>query len=68
MTKAGASRDTNHKLVIHREDLTRSSTYILSDPYNLIVPQQCVWYHLSMHLVTRGLQFHYQLRMESFLF
>lgn len=68
MTKTGASRATNHKSVIHPEDLERISSYFLSAPYNPIVLRQCVWYHLSIHLVTRGLEFHHQLRTDSFLF
>lgn len=68
MTKTGESRATNHKPVIHPEDLERISSYFLSAPYNPIVLRQCVWYHLSIHLVTRGLEFHHQLRTDSFLF
>ncbi|XP_061176184.1 uncharacterized protein LOC133185142 [Saccostrea echinata] len=68
LTKTGASRTTNHKTVIHPEDLQRISTYFLSAPHSPIVLRQCVWYNLSIHLVTRGLEFHHQLLMDSFQF
>lgn len=30
--------------------------------------RQCVWFNLSVHLVSRGLEFHHQLRKDSFNF
>ena len=68
MTKTGASRATNHKAIIHAEDLERISSYFRTAPHSPIVLRQCVWYNLSLHFVTRGLEFHHQLRMDSFQF
>lgn len=59
---------TNHKSVTHSENLKQITTYFHSAPYNPIVLRQCVWYYSSIHLVTRGLEFHHQLRTDSFLF
>ena len=66
MTKNGASRATNHKAIIHAEDLERISSYFRTAPHSPIVLWQCVWYNLSLHFITRGLEFHHQLRTDSF--
>lgn len=36
--------------------------------FSLLVLQQCVWFNISVHLVSHGLVFHHQLRTESFNF
>ena len=33
-----------------------------------IILRQCVWYNLSIHFVSRGLEFHQQLKQDSFDF
>ena len=68
MTKTCASRATNHKAVIHSEDVDRISSYFHTAPHSPIVLRKCVWYNLSLHFVTHGLEFHHQLRMDSFQF
>lgn len=68
MTKTASSMATNHKAVIHPEDLTQISTCLLSAPHSPIVLRQCVLYNLSIRLVTRDLEFHHQMRIKSFLF
>ena len=52
----------------HSEDLDRISSYFHTAPHSPIVLSKCVWYNLSLHFVTRGLEFHHQLRMDSFQF
>ena len=60
--KSGLSRPTQHKAaaVIEPEDLRKISTYFNSseDP---VILRMHVWYNLSVHFVSRGLEFHQQL-------
>mgnify|MGYP003685834577 CR=1 FL=1 len=44
------------------------SSYFHTAPHFPIVLRQYVWCNLSLHFVTRGLEFHQQLRMDSFQF
>jgi hypothetical protein len=67
-TKTGASRTTLHKDVINTKDLQRTSSYFKCAPSSPVVLQQCVWYNLSIHFISSGLEFHHQLRMDSFHF
>lgn len=68
MTKIGASRPTKHKDIINSQDLQKISSYLRAATFSPLVLRQCVWYHLSIHFVTRGLEFHHQLRRDSFQF
>ena len=34
----------------------------------LFILRHCVWYNIAIHFVTRGIEFHHQLRKDSFLF
>ncbi|XP_069140542.1 uncharacterized protein [Argopecten irradians] len=64
----GASRATKHKEVIPENDMKKISTYLqgsLNSPYIL---RQAVWFNLALHFVSRGLEFHKQLRLDSFAF
>ncbi|KAK3106038.1 hypothetical protein FSP39_011471 [Pinctada imbricata] len=63
----GLSRPTKHKDVISTPDLHLINTYLHSDT-NPIVLRHKVWYDLSVHFVSRGLELHPQLHMDSFKF
>lgn len=68
MTQIGASRPTKHKEVINPEDLSKIASYLRAAKFSPLVLRQCVWYHLSIHFISRGLEFHHQLRRDSFNF
>ncbi|KAK3104431.1 hypothetical protein FSP39_001869 [Pinctada imbricata] len=65
--KMGLSKPTQHKPVITPNDLSNISTYLMSD-LNPVILRYRVWYDLSIHFVSRGLEFHQQLNINSFLF
>ncbi|XP_033759587.1 uncharacterized protein LOC117341836 [Pecten maximus] len=64
----GSSRATQHKAIINENDLKEMSTYLSSAPSSPVVLRQCTWYNIAIHFVTRGLEFHKQLRLNSFDF
>ena len=68
MTQIGASRPTKHKEVINPEDLSKIASNLRAVKFSPLVLRQCVWYHLSIHFISRGLEFHHQLRRDSFNF
>lgn len=69
MTRAGASRGTTHKEVIDTADIKKNSEYFVNHSENCAVTlRQCVWYNISLHFITRGLECHHQLLQESFQF
>ena len=45
-----------------KEDLQRIASYFKRAPSSPIVLRQYVWYNLSIHFISRGLEFHHQLR------
>ena len=57
ITQIGASRPTKHKEVIIPEDLSKIASYLRAAKFSPLVLRQCVWYHLSIHFVSRGLNF-----------
>lgn len=63
--KCGISKPTNHKEVITPEDLMRIPEYSVDNP---IILRYRVWYDIAIHFVTRGLEFHEQLKQNSFEF
>lgn len=63
----GKSRPTAHKSVVNNEDLEKISTYLHST-VNPVILRLRVWYDLSIHFVSRGLEFHGQLTTQSFCF
>ncbi|XP_069107299.1 uncharacterized protein [Argopecten irradians] len=66
---SGMSRPTAHKEIISPNHLRQISSYLehgaLSSP---VVLRQAVWYSLAIHFVSRGVEFHHQLRVDSFCF
>lgn len=65
--KCGISKPTKHKEVITPEDLMRIREYIYSVD-NPVILRYCVWYDIAIHFVTRSLEFHEQLKQNSFEF
>lgn len=63
----GLSRPTKHKEVIPVSDLNKINTYLFS-AHNPVILRYRVWYHIAIHFVTRGLEFHQQLNLKSFVF
>ncbi|KAK3100092.1 hypothetical protein FSP39_014603 [Pinctada imbricata] len=68
MVKSGVSKPTKHKAIIESYDLQRISQYFQNAESNPIILRQAVWYNLSIHFVSRGLEFHHQLLKTSLLF
>ncbi|XP_069120795.1 uncharacterized protein [Argopecten irradians] len=64
----GSSRATKHKPIINESDLEKISTYMSTAHTSPVALRQCVWYYIAIHFVTRGLEFHKQLRVNSFNF
>lgn len=67
-TRTGLSRPTQHKQIIEEEDLRKISAYMSHSETSPIILRQCVWYNLAIHFVSRGLEFHHQLKRDSFNF
>ena len=64
----GSSRPTSHKEIINDADLKKIHEYLADAPNDPVVLRQFVWYNISIHFVTRGMEFHHQLRLNSFEF
>ena len=61
-TRGGLSRPTLHKDIIEEEDFSKISDYMSSAAANPIILRQSVWLNLAIHFVSRGLEFHHQLK------
>lgn len=66
--RAGKSRPTEHKPIIAPEDLKKIADYFSTASTSPIILRQCVWFNLGLHFVSRGLEFHHQLKPDSFDF
>ena len=67
-TRAALSRLTLHKDIIEEEDLSKLFNYMSSASANPIILRRGVWLNLAIHFVSRGLEFHHQLKRNSFDF
>lgn len=67
-TVSGISRPTQHKDIITNEDLSKASKYLAAFETSPIILREAAWYVIALHFITRGMEFHYQLRRESFEF
>lgn len=65
--KCGIYKPTKHNDVITPEDLMRIREYLYSVD-NPVILRYRVWYDIAIHFVTRGLEFHEQLKQNSFEF
>jgi hypothetical protein len=63
----GLSRPTKHTDVMSVSDLDKINTYLFS-ANNPIALRFRVWYSIAIHFVSRGLEFHQQLNLNSFVF
>ena len=69
LTKTGASRATQHKAILVEEDIKAIAVYFANSAKSSpIVLRQAVWYLISIHFVTRGLEFHHQILRASIKF
>ena len=64
----GSSRPTSHKEIINYADLKKIQEYFADAPNDPVVLRQFVWYNISIHFVTCGMEFQHQLRLDSFEF
>ncbi|KAL5007571.1 hypothetical protein ScPMuIL_016377 [Solemya velum] len=64
----GLAQYTQHHEPLEDEDQEKISTYLLGAHSSPVVLRQAVWYSLSLQFVSRGLEFHHQLRRDSFVF
>ena len=68
MVRTGLSRPTQHKEIIEMDDLKKISDYIYQESSTPVILRLRVWYALAIHFVSRGLEFHQQLSLNSFDF
>lgn len=64
----GMSRPTKHKETISKDDLRKISAYLYKAYRDPVALRLCVWYILSIHFVTRGLEWHHKLTKNAFQF
>ena len=65
--RTGESKPTKHKPIIDQEDLTTIACYLKNAPNSPTILRFCLLYQISIHFVSRGLEFHHQLKID-FLF
>jgi CRISPR/Cas system-associated protein Cas7 (RAMP superfamily) len=68
LVKTGLSRPTNHKEIIGLQDLQLINPYLNNNAKNPVSRRLMVWFNLAIHFVSRGLEFHHQLNLNSFDF
>ena len=68
MVKTGLSRPTKHKEIIGLQNLQLINAYLNDNPKNPVLLRLRVWFNLAIHFVSRGLEFHHQLNLNSFDF
>ena len=68
MVKTGLSRPTKHKEIIGLQDLQLINGYLNKIAKNPVLLRLRVWFNLAIHFVSRGLEFHHQLNLNSFDF
>ena len=66
--KSGTAKPTQHKKIIERSDLDKISDYFKMCFTSPVVLRQCVWFQICIHFVSRGLELHHQLHLNSFDF
>lgn len=62
----GLARPTQHKQIIPSPELTKMWSYLNGDN-DPIALRFRVWFQLSVHFVSRGLEFHEQLKINSLI-
>lgn len=66
--RSGISKPVKHKQIIEQSDLMKISNYLSNAPSSPVILRQCVWYQLAVNFITRGNEFHHQLKTDSFVF
>lgn len=64
----GKSQLTRHYPVINDSDINKIGTHLESARSNPINLRLSIWYLVAFHFLTRGLEFHFQLKINSFEF
>ena len=67
-TESGTSRPTQHKEIVSCDDLKKMSDYLQGYENSPIILREAAWYLIAIHFITRGMEFHYQLRKQSIEF
>jgi hypothetical protein len=67
-TRLGLSKPTKHKQIIEDEDLQKIYTYLEGAKTSAVILRQAVLYVIAVHYVSRGMEFHHQLQVNSFEF
>lgn len=67
-TRLGLSKPTQHKAIIDETDLLKIYTYLQGAKSSSTILRHAVWYFLAIHFVSRGMEFHHQLQVNSFKF
>ncbi|XP_062585459.1 uncharacterized protein LOC134247142 [Saccostrea cucullata] len=66
--REGTSKSTQHKDLIEKCDMEKNSTYFKDAQLNPIILRQCVYFNIAIHFISRGQEFHHQLKLDSFSF
>jgi hypothetical protein len=64
----GTLKSTQHVELMDKSDLEKISTYFKDATVNPIILRQCVYFQLSLHFMSRGQEFHHQLKLDSIQF
>jgi hypothetical protein len=67
-TRQGLSKPTKHKAIIDESDLDKIYTYLQGAKTSPVILRHAVWYFVAIHFVSRGVEFHHQLQINSFDF
>ena len=59
----GTSKPTTHKEIIEQNDLEKIATYLSRASSNPVILRHAVWYNIAIHFISRGMEFHHQLRL-----
>jgi hypothetical protein len=59
---------SKHKEIIDLQDLQFINAYINNNAKNPVLLRLRFWFNLAIHFVSRGLEFHHQLNLNSFDF
>ena len=62
----GLTKPIKHKKIISKSDLEKISAYLFGDN-NPVILRFRVWFVVAIHFVSRGLEFHEQLKINSFI-
>jgi hypothetical protein len=68
IVKTRLSRPTKHKEIIDLQDLQLINAYLNNNAKNPVLLRLRFWFNLAIHFVSRGLEFHHQLNLNSFDF